>query len=471
MDRITQTVGFRHIIKKIFLCLTTKDILSCRNVNTSFQNILNDPRSWINRLAFVGHNDMKTKWIEVMDHLKESTTIATKQKSKLLNCITNCLIKFHKEISILKDGGRFFESVTDVSIEAGYDNVFKNVTLVHIAARFDNVELLKFFRKLYSNEEFYSCNDLAIQPLHEAVIRGNIRSLKYLAEIQENVIAWDQVVLIAAAKGHMKMLKFAIDYLCGQRDFDINSFTMNSREQSTPINLATLNRQLRVLKYLIPFSKNPFKSNFYGNTPLHIAAENGYIEIVKYLLALNHTPNPRSSNGNTPMIFAAQFNHLNVLKTLIPISKNFLEEFNDEGWNVLHMSAFKGHLDIIKYIFKKCKNVPNIPNPISGTHAIDYAASYGYIEVVKYLAKRFPAPIIIPNVFGVNAIHKASENGHSKVVEFLFKFTSTPNDPVIGQPNDTPLNIAKRFNKFDVVEVIERLNRKSRPSRKRKRFD
>ena len=449
MDRITH-IGFHHIIKRIFLCLTTKDVLSCRNVNSSFRNILNDPKIWINRLAFVGLKDMKMKWIKVMEHLKESTYNLTKQKSKLLHCITNCLIKLHKEISIMKDADRHL----------------KNVTLVEIAARYDNVELLKLFRKLYTDEEFYSYDDLEIQPFIEAALRGNVRSLKYLTEIQEHAILWDSVVLIAAAKGHINILKFMAEFL---PDFDSNSFTTSDGHQTPPIFLAAQNGHLSALKYLVPLSKNPFKGDSFGNTPLHVAAMGGHIKIVKYLLASNHIPNPCSSHGNTPIIFAAQFNHLNVIKALIPYSKDFLEDFNIRGWNALHMSAIKGHLDIIRYIFKKCKNLTNIRNPISGATPIDYAASNGHIDVVKYLAKRFPKPIILPNFVGANAIHVASKNGHSDVVEFLFKLTNTPNDSVIGKPKSTPLNLAKWHKRLDVVEVIERLNRTSKPSRKRKR--
>ena len=450
MDRITH-IGFRHIFERILRCLTTKDLLSIRNLNISFRNILNDPRFWINRLEVVGHKKLKIKWVEVMENLKEPIHNLTKQNSRLMDCITNCLIKLHKEISILKDADRYFE----------------NVTVVHIAARYDNVELLKFFRKFNSDEEFYSYDDLGNQPFHEAAMRGNIRSLKYLTETQ--AILWDRVVLIAAAKGHINMLKFVTEFHRDIRDFDINTFTTSDGNETTPIYLAAQNCHLSALKYLVPLSKNPFKGDSFGHTPLHVAAIHGHIKIVKYLLASNHIPNPWSSDGTTPIIFAAQFNHLNVLKALIPYSKNFLEDFNIRGWNALHMSAIKGHLDIIKYIFKKCNNLTNIPNPISGATPIAYAASRGHIKVVKYLAKRFSKPIILPNFVGANAIHVAARNGHSDVVEFLFKCTDTPNDSVIGLPKSTPLNLAKWHKRLSVVEVIERLNGTTKPSRKRKR--
>ena len=291
--------------------------------------------------------------------------------------------------------------------------------------------------------------------------------MKCFTEIQ--AILWDRVVLIAAAKGDINILKFVTEFHRDIRDFDINTFTTSDGNETTPIYLAAKNCHLNALKHLVPLSKNPFKGDSIGNTPLHVAAVYGHIKIVKYLLASNHIPNPWSSDGTTPIIFAAQFNHLNVLKTLIPYSKNFLEDFNIRGWNALHMSAIKGHLDIIKYLFKKCNNLTNIPNPISGATPIAYAASRGHIEVVKYLAKRFPKPIILPNFVGANAIHVASRNGHSDVVEFLFKCTDTPNDSVIGLPKSTPLNLAKWHKRLNVVEVIERLNSTSKPSRKRKR--
>lgn len=451
MDLITNT-GFRHIFERILRCLTTKDLLSIRNLNTSFRCVLNDPNFWINQLQVVGRKKLKIKWVEVMEYLKESNHHLIKQKSILLDCITNCLIKLHKEMSILKDADRYFE----------------NVTLVHIVARYDNVELLKLFRKFYSDEEFYSYDDLGNQPFHEAAQRGNCRSLKYLTEIQENVIVWDRVVLIAAAKGHINVLKFVTEFLRDLRDFDINSITTSDGKQRTPICLAAENNRLRALKYLVPLSKQPFKSDSFGNTPLHFAAKNGNTKIVKYLLASNHEPNPRSSNGTTPIHAAAHFNRLNILKILIPISNNFLEDFNARGWNALHIAALEGNLDIIKYMFKKCKKL-DTPNPITGANAIHYAAENGHIEVLKYLVKRIPKPIIIPSFNGSNAIHLASSNGHLNVVEFLFKLTPTPNDPVIHQPNATPLNIAKGHNRLDVVDVIETLNRTSKFSRKRKR--
>ena len=108
----------------------------------------------------------------------------------------------------------------------------------------------------------------------------------------------------------------------------------------------------------------------------------------------------------------------------------------------------------------QCENLDSIDdsNPISGANAIHYAACYGHLKILKLLVPRFKQPIVAPCFNGLNPIHSAAFNGHPEVVEYLFKLTSTPNQPITDQPESTPLELAKSQNNKNVVDTIIRLN-------------
>ena len=49
-DRITKNVGLQHVLEDIFKLLDKKSLIDARLVNSSWKNVLDQPRFWLNKL-------------------------------------------------------------------------------------------------------------------------------------------------------------------------------------------------------------------------------------------------------------------------------------------------------------------------------------------------------------------------------------------------------------------------------------
>jgi uncharacterized protein len=87
-----------------------------------------------------------------------------------------------------------------------------------------------------------------------------------------------------------------------------------------PIQHAILNGSIKVVEYLLRFSKDmEDSSNRFGASLLHFAAqaEEGADSIVNFLLARGASVNAKDNDGNTPLIFAAISGKNSVIQILL----------------------------------------------------------------------------------------------------------------------------------------------------------
>lgn len=155
------------------------------------------------------------------------------------------------------------------------------------------------------------------------------------------------------------------------------------------------------------------------------ACENGHVEITKYLLEEKHAnPNGPSVNGKTPL-FLAYYKH----------------EF------------FKYNHEIVKLLIK---NGANCTITIAKTglkfHLIEFATSYGDLELVKYLIDNKKLNIDARYYGGKTLLHIAAESLYSvddleKVVKFL-----------LSRNADTEINDSKRKTPYDISKETEAKN-------------
>ncbi|EGG22772.1 hypothetical protein DFA_04902 [Cavenderia fasciculata] len=99
---------------------------------------------------------------------------------------------------------------------------------------------------------------------------------------------------------------------------------------------------------------------------------------------------------------------LPTLKHLLRWHREFKLSTADNSVDILDKVAAVGNLDIIQFLIKTYPH-------LTCKHAIDLAASNGYVEVVKYLYGRLRRK----GGCSTDAIDLASEHGHLSVVEYL----------------------------------------------------
>lgn len=162
------------------------------------------------------------------------------------------------------------------------------------------------------------------------------------------------------------------------------------------------------------------------------ACENGHVEIAKYLLEEKHAnPNGSSMNGKTPL-FLAYYKH----------------EF------------FKYNHEIVKLLIEHGANC-TIPIVKTGLkfHLIEFATSYGDLELVKYLIdnKKLNIDIDARYYGGKTLLHIAAESLYS--VDDLVKFLLSrhANTGIKDSEGNTPYDIAEEGDgKINIASLLKK---------------
>jgi ankyrin repeat protein len=123
---------------------------------------------------------------------------------------------------------------------------------------------------------------------------------------------------------------------------------------------------------------------------------------------------------DTDNIFFYAIKHkvdVEILKLLIENGLD-LTYTNELGIGILDEALNYDDLDFIKYLVEEKNLNPLVTNRKSGFTPIMQVASYGYLDIVKYLVKK-GADIEERDNFGFNAKDYARKLGQTSVLEYL----------------------------------------------------
>ncbi|CAL4898034.1 unnamed protein product [Urochloa decumbens] len=121
------------------------------------------------------------------------------------------------------------------------------------------------------------------------------------------------------------------------------------------------------------------------------------------------------------------------------------------GWNVLHLAAAKGHLDVCRFLVE-CSGLDVNCTTTDGDTPIAQAALAGKVSVLRLLLDNGGDPAM-PNVMGRAPLHNAAQNGHNEAVILLLS-RGADVDPVINERGGTPLHMAAGKGNDQAVKVL-----------------
>ena len=147
--------------------------------------------------------------------------------------------------------------------------------------------------------------------------------------------------------------------------------------------------------------------------PLTAAVKNGRQDVVELLLECNCNVNERNSRGDTAAIIAAKYGEIECLETLLLHGANVNQRGYDVGLTPLMIAVKQGHLSCARLLLQYGSDV-NMKERKSGK----------------------------------NALMLAVENGHLDCTQLLLQFG--PNTEVPRQNGDTPLIVAKKYEREDI---------------------
>jgi ankyrin repeat protein len=152
----------------------------------------------------------------------------------------------------------------------------------------------------------------------------------------------------------------------------------------------------------------------YGDAPLPFAVRENAMNVFKYLLQVpDINIDKENKNTENALMMLAFKGNLEMVKYLV---EKFGAEIDKDGWNPMHYAVTNGHLDIVKYFISKEADVDSgTPN---NTTALMLASRAGFIEIVKYLLDH-KADLALHNDQNLTAIDFAQMGNQTEIVNGL----------------------------------------------------
>ena len=328
-------------------------------------------------------------------------------------------------------------------------------TCIMSACQSNNLDLVKLLIKTYKLNPRISAGK---GTLTAAVIYGHVHILEWLRqEYHINVTMFKEGLLPFAAAEYNRM--YCLKHLLNNYSFDINATDpMNDTQStllhlacqeghvatvlyltslpkcdilaktsngSTALHLACKSRSLPILKHLVEeCHMDLIIRNYNGMAPVHVACEAGSLSLVKYIiehssLSLDIT----DSFGCTPLLIAAFSKNLPIIRYLNSKNCN-ISILDDKGFNVIHVSAQRGSLDILRFFINGGYCNLDITDASNRT-PLYLSAQEGHLEIVEYLldSPSYRRPRVglvdMPNSNGNTALHAACSRGHPNIVSTI----------------------------------------------------
>ena len=364
-------------------------------------------------------------------------------------------------------------------------------TCVTWACYSGNLDLLKLLIKQYKlNPRIFSRRSSP----GAAVAYGHVHILEWLRqEYHINVVSFKNSVLPfwAAQYNHLYCLK----YLLNNYSFDINATDPRNDTQSllhracqeghvaivlyltslpqcdvsaktsngsTVLHLSCKSRSLPILKHLVEEHQLDLTIKDYnGMAPVHVACEEGSLSIVKYII--DHSPlflDMTDSFGRTPLLIAAFSKNLPIIRYLNSKNCN-ISILDDKGFNIIHISAKEGSLDILRFFVDGRYCNPDITDA-SGRTPLYLSAQEGHLEIVEYLldSPSYNKPRVqlvdMPDSNGNTALHAACSQGHPDIVSTIAGAYKSLNIDIysINDKRQTPLHLAAANGHVNTVDSL-----------------
>ena len=322
------------------------------------------------------------------------------------------------------------------------------LTSLVVAVGSGNVHILEWLRQKYhinvamfkkGSLPFYAAQNNRLHCLKHLL--NNYSFDKNATDPRNNIQS--TLLHLACQEGHVA----TVLYLTSLPKCDISAKTSNG---STALHLACNSSSLPILKHLVEeCHMDLIIRDYNGMAPVHVACEAGSLNLVKYIiehssLSLDIT----DSFGRTPLLIAAFSKNLPIIRYLNSKNCN-ISILDDKGFNVIHVSAQKGSLDVLRFFVDGGYCNPDITDASNRT-SLYLSAQEGHSEIVDYLldSPSYQRPCVglvdMPDSNGNTPLHAACSKGHPNIVSTItgaYKSLSIDIYTVNGN-GQTPLHLA-----------------------------
>lgn len=286
---------------------------------------------------------------------------------------------------------------------------------------------------------------LPIFDAHGADAAGSAEISKHAAEIPADST---EALFEALRRGQVAKAIAALDEGADPHAFPEAS----SRDQRTPVMLASLLGDMRVLRRLIELGVD-LNTAHGGMTPLLVATRDswhGRPDAVMTLLANGADPRSRDSEGNTALHHAARSTDPGVAALLLDAGAA-INTLNDEGWNALGIACEAGNWRLAKFLLDRRGQ----PEPEGGQPALLACAQSSDDDAAGVqLLLRHKAKVDARGTGGRTALMLACANGHLGMASALLDAHADAD--ARDEEGLRPLHHAARNAQGDAVQLLLR---------------
>ena len=313
-----------------------------------------------------------------------------------------------------------------------------------------NVHVLEWFRKTYYLD---LVKDIILPS--SAVRFNRLHCLKHLISNYSIDINRKLPVALFSDACHKGHTAIAI-YLSSLPQCDLTVVSFFEEAESTVLHRickmgATWVGQPHViLKHLVEECHMDLTIKDYnGMAPIHKACESGSLNLVKYIIEHSSSfLDITDSFGRTPLLIAAFSKKLRIIRYLNSKNCN-ISVLDDKGFNVIHVSAERGSLDILRFFVDGGYCNPDITDASNRT-PLYLSSQEGHSEIVEYLldSPSYQRPRVelvdMPDSNGNTALHAACSRGHPNIVSTITEAYKSLSIDIytVNNNGQTPLHLA-----------------------------
>ena len=302
-------------------------------------------------------------------------------------------------------------------------------------------------------------------PLHEAVAKSNIDFVKLLIRCgidlgMKNLNGWTQMHF-ACRYGNIEMVQLLVQHT---PTFDPTSIT---NKDYTIFHLAVNNEDPQVPKLILGTFKFEDIRAEHGWTMIHHAVAFGPKETIEFLLEssqqMGFNLEERNNFGNTVLHLTCSKRDIEIVDLVF----NALAEMNSD----IDFDAQNFHQSTP--LHRACKNMNSdvaiqllqrFPEKIhdlgyQGYHVLHYAGRYGHVELLKYIFENsnFNIDFNVKSTAGSTPLHLACCHGQFEVVKYLLENSKLKGIDITTKNNHqrTPEDLARQKGHSDILELLK----------------
>ncbi|KAL5499607.1 hypothetical protein EMCRGX_G011058 [Ephydatia muelleri] len=260
-----------------------------------------------------------------------------------------------------------------------------------------DAELQRAMQALHDKQEaaFQVCERM----FNALLAWASTKDVRYLLAAQRSLTAiqnqeGDTALHLAIIHNHQDVVLQLLDVLPQLPPTETPVVDCLNNSQQSPLHLAVLTRQHKVIQYLLKASANPLVCDRNGDTPLHVACHTGFTNGANVFLSRNNHVNTegcrypeltmRNNGGFTPLHAAVQGGHQDCVKLLVNCHVDVNMQDTKSGKTALHCAVEKGDLTMTGYLLTQAEADPNACD-FSGSTPLHVAAGLGLSTIVSLL--------------------------------------------------------------------------------------